>query len=309
MKRKHQPDCECASVMSEEQYALVFKTYRVGEFDEIYVPKKEAVHLTSLRELKYLRDFKHNNIITISDTFNNGGCTHLVMEYMDYNLESMIKNKDLSLSHIKFFMHQILLALDYLQSKRVLHRDIKPRNILVNKGGVLKLSGFWLARKRESTNHQFSPAATTLWYRAPELLYGARHYNTTVDIWSFGCIVGEFCTKNPLFPGNSEIDQLEKIFTIRGSPNNQTWPNCRLYPGYLEPTYNAGVSLHLVLPNTPIDLISIADAALQINPDSRPSAFQLMSFEFLRNVPVASEYSDPPIFQKDDTAYPSNSDY
>jgi serine/threonine protein kinase len=114
----------------------------------------------------------------------------------------------------------------------VLHRDLKPQNLLINRENVLKLADFGLARAFGIPVKNFTHEVVTLWYRAPDILMGSKDYNTSVDIWSVGCIFAEIVTKKPLFPGRNENDQLLKIFKIRGTPSADEWNGITELPEY-----------------------------------------------------------------------------
>ena len=109
-------------------------------------------------------------------------------------------------------MYQLLLGTAFCHGRRVLHRDLKPQNLLITEDGFLKLADFGLARAFGIPLRNYTHEVVTLWYRAPELLLGYKLYCTAVDIWSIGCIFAEIATRRPLFPGDSEIDALYKIF-------------------------------------------------------------------------------------------------
>jgi cyclin-dependent kinase len=111
----------------------------------------------------------------------------------------------------------------------VLHRDLKPQNLLINVEGELKLADFGLARAFGIPVRNYTHEVVTLWYRAPDILMGSRHYSTTVDIWSVGCIFAEMLNGRPLFPGSNESDQLLRIFKTLGTPTEQSWPGMYMY--------------------------------------------------------------------------------
>merc|ERR550539_893899 len=130
----------------------------------------------------------------------------------------------LSGSLVKSYTHQLLKGLNFCHSKRIIHRDLKPQNLLIDRNGALKLADFGLARAFGIPLRSYTHEVVTLWYRAPEVLMGSRKYSTPVDIWSVGCIFAEMVNGQPLFPGNSDADQLQKIFKILGTPNETNWP-------------------------------------------------------------------------------------
>lgn len=116
-------------------------------------------------------------------------------------------------------MFQLLQGLAYCHAHRVIHRDLKPQNLLVTDDGVIKLADFGLARPVTIPSRCYTHEVVTMWYRAPEILLGTRLYSTGIDIWSLGCIFSEMATTKPLFSGDSEIDQLFNIFRKLGTPN------------------------------------------------------------------------------------------
>lgn len=135
---------------------------------------------------------------------------------------------------VKKFMSQILEGIRYCHSRRVLHRDLKPQNLLINREGNLKLGDFGLARAFGVPLRTYTHEVVTLWYRAPEILLGGRQYSTGVDMWSVGCIFAEMGTRKPLFPGDSEIDEIFKIFKLLGTPTEAEWPGVTSFPDFKE---------------------------------------------------------------------------
>ena len=120
----------------------------------------------------------------------------------------------------------------YKNSHRVLHRDLKPQNLLIDRHGQLKLADFGLARAFGIPVRTYTHEVVTLWYRAPEILLGAKHYSTPVDLWSIGCIFAEMVNRMPLFPGDSEIDELFRIFRWCGTPSEDSWPGVSTLPDW-----------------------------------------------------------------------------
>jgi serine/threonine protein kinase len=133
---------------------------------------------------------------------------------------------------IKSYLQQLLKGVAYCHSHRVLHRDLKPQNLLIDRDGVLKLADFGLARSFGTPVRTYTHEVVTLWYRAPEILLGGKKYSTPVDVWSIGCIFAEMVAKKPLFPGDSEIDQIFKIFQVLGTPTDEVWPGVSQFPDF-----------------------------------------------------------------------------
>ena len=127
-------------------------------------------------------------------------------------------------------MEQLLKAIAHLHDNWILHRDLKTSNLLLSHNGILKVGDFGLAREYGSPLKHYTAVVVTLWYRAPELLLGIKEYSTFIDVWSIGCIFGEFLLMNPLFPGKSESEELDKIFKFLGTPSEKIWPGFNSLP-------------------------------------------------------------------------------
>ncbi|XP_050457647.1 serine/threonine-protein kinase NLK [Cataglyphis hispanica] len=177
------------------------------------------------RELKMLCFFKHDNVLSALDILQPPHLDffqeiYVITELLQSDLHKIIVSpQHLSPDHIKVFLYQILRGLKYLHSARILHRDIKPGNLLVNSNCVLKICDFGLARVAEpDQNVHMTQEVVTQYYRAPEILMGARHYTAAVDVWSVGCIFGELLRRRILFQAQSPVQQLELITELLGSP-------------------------------------------------------------------------------------------
>ena len=151
---------------------------------------------------------------------------HDLKKYLDLN------NGPLPPQLVKSYLYQITSAIKYCHSKRILHRDLKPQNLLIDKNGVIKLADFGLARAFGIPIKTLTHEILTLWYRAPEILLGQKEYSTPVDMWSIGLIFYEMAHRRPLFAGDSEIDQIFKIFQMYGTPTEQTWPGITKLPDF-----------------------------------------------------------------------------
>nr|CAD7457645.1 unnamed protein product [Timema tahoe] len=169
------------------------------------------------RELKMLCFFITRKLSVLDPMTSS----YVITELLQSDLHKIIVSpQHLSADHIKVFLYQILRGLKYLHSARILHRDIKPGNLLVNSNCVLKICDFGLARVEEpdQTKHM-TQEVVTQYYRAPEILMGARHYSAAVDVWSVGCIFGELLGRRILFLANSPVQQLELITELLGTPS------------------------------------------------------------------------------------------
>jgi len=177
------------------------------------------------RELKMMIFFKHENVLSCLDILQPPHVDffqeiYLITELMQSDLHKIIVSpQHLSSDHIKVFLYQILRGVKYLHSAKIIHRDIKPGNLLVNSNCVLKICDFGLARVEEpDRSRHMTQEVVTQYYRAPEILMGAKHYTTAVDMWSIGCIFGELLGRRILFQAQSPIQQLELITDLLGTP-------------------------------------------------------------------------------------------
>lgn len=150
----------------------------------------------------------------------------LVFEYLEGDLANYIsripQNSSLPVFQIQRISRELLTGIDFLHSHRIIHRDLKPSNLLISSQGRLKICDFGLA-KTYDFSMRLTSVVVTLWYRAPEILLSLP-YNSKVDVWSAGCIIGELYTKKAVFPGASEGNQLGKIFDLTGRPTQDNWP-------------------------------------------------------------------------------------
>jgi len=185
----------------------------------------------------------------------------------------------------KSFLYQLLRGVAYCHHHRVLHRDLKPQNLLINFQGQLKLADFGLARAFGIPVRSLTHEVVTLWYRSPDVLMGSKHYNTSVDMWSVGCIFAEMITGRPLFPGTSDKDQLLKIFVLLGTPNIKTWPNLNKLPLYKPenyPIYEAR-DLSKLFPTLSDKGLDILSKLLTYDPDERIGAQAALQHPFFNN--------------------------
>lgn len=180
----------------------------------------EGIPSTAIREISLLKELRHVNIVRLYDVVHTDRKLTLVFEYLDQDLKKYLDTCEGGLQPhiIKSFLYQLLAGVAYCHHNRVLHRDLKPQNLLINREGELKLADFGLARAFGIPVRSYTHEVVTLWYRAPDVLLGSRKYSTPVDIWSIGCIFAEMCNGKPLFTGTSEATQIETIFKLMGPP-------------------------------------------------------------------------------------------
>ncbi|XP_069129837.1 cyclin-dependent kinase-like 5 isoform X3 [Argopecten irradians] len=221
---------EILGVVGEGAYGVVLKC-RHKESGEMVAVKKfkdseenEDVKRTTLRELKMLRTLKQENIVELREAFRRKGKLYLVFEYVERNMLELLEEmpNGVPLEKVRSYTYQLCKAIQWCHSQDIIHRDIKPENLLISKQDTLKLCDFGFARSiTGGLVGVYTDYVATRWYRSPELLLGSA-YGKSVDIWSIGCIMGELCDGQPLFPGESEIDQLYVIQKVMGQlPSEQ----------------------------------------------------------------------------------------
>lgn len=196
----------------------------------------DGVPPTTIREISLLKELNHCNIVKLYNVFHNGKNLYLVFEHCDTDLCKFLNttsNFFRDIRNLRNYMQQILSGLAYCHQQRIIHRDLKPQNLLINRqNNIIKLADFGLARSFCTPVRNYTREVVTLWYRAPELLLGTTYYGTSLDIWSIGCIFGEMASGKTLFQGESEIDQLFKIFHFFGTPDEKLWPGFERLPYY-----------------------------------------------------------------------------
>ncbi|XP_053674175.1 cyclin-dependent kinase 2 [Anopheles nili] len=285
--------------IGEGTYGVVYKAKDIQ--GQKYVALKrirldsesEGVPSTAMREISLLKDLKHHSIVELFDVIVIDCSIYMVFEYLDMDLKKMLDRHKTSFTPmlVKSYMHQMLDAIAFCHLNRILHRDLKPQNLLIDRYGHIKLADFGLARAINFPIRIYTHEVVTLWYRAPEILLGTKFYCIGVDTWSLGCIFAEMILKRPLFPGDSEIDQLYKIFRQMGTPNEKSWPGVSHLTDFKHafPNWEAqplpGEMQH------DSDVQALFSELMQYDPTKRLSPKSAMSHPYFDNV-----YLTPPVF-------------
>ncbi|EHA8589393.1 putative Cyclin-dependent kinase G-2 [Cocos nucifera] len=326
--------------IDEGTYGVVYrakdkKTGDVVALKKVKMEKeREGFPLTSLREINILLSFHHPSIVDVKEVVVGSSLDSIfmVMEYMEHDLKGLMETmkQPFSQSEVKCLMLQLLEGVKYLHDNWVLHRDLKTSNLLLNNRGELKICDFGLARQDLKTSNlllnnrgelkicdfglarqygsplkPYTHLVVTLWYRAPELLLGAKEYSTAIDMWSLGCIMAELLAKEPLFNGKTEFDQLDKIFRTLGTPNEKIWPGFAKLPGikvnFVKQPYNrlrekfppTSFSGRPTLSEAGFDLLN---KLLTYDPEKRITADAALKHPWFSEVPLPKSKEFMPTF-------------
>ena len=297
---------EKISFLGEGQFATVYKARDVTNGMIVAVKKikvgsrteaKDGINRTAIREIKFLRDLKHPNVIGLIDVFGHKSNVSLVFDYMDTDLEIVIKDSQIVLipAHVKAYMIMTLQGLEYLHSNWILHRDLKPNNLLINSKGVLKIGDFGLAKNYGSPNKVYSHQVVTRWYRAPELIFGAKIYSTGIDIWAVGCILAELLLRVPFLPGETDLDQLNQIFKVLGSPSEEDWPHVSSLPHFVQFKPMPAIPFRDIFTASSDDLIQVLEKMLALNPLKRCTCKEALKMPYFSNRPAPTPCSQLPL--------------
>ncbi|CAH0382940.1 unnamed protein product [Bemisia tabaci] len=283
--------------LGEGQFATVYKARDVDTDTVVAVKKikvgtaadaKDGINRTALREIKLLQELHHENIIGLIDVFGYKSNISLVFDFMDTDLEVIVKDTSIVLvpGHIKAYILMTLQGLEYLHMNWILHRDLKPNNLLINSQGILKIGDFGLAKVYGSPSRINTHQVVTRWYRCPELLFGAKLYGVGVDMWAIGCILAELLLRVPFLPGDSDLDQLSRIFQALGTPTEQTWPGVTSLKEYIQYKPFPGTPLNHIFTAAGDDLLDLIAGLLAYDPSKRVTCTQALKMPYFSNKPA-----------------------
>ncbi|KAJ7230704.1 kinase-like domain-containing protein [Mycena pura] len=268
---------------------VAIKKIKVGQF-------KDGLDMSAIREVKYLRELKHQNIIELLDVFSSKTNLNLVLEFLDSDLEMIIKDRALVFlpADIKSWMAMTFRGLEFCHRNWILHRDLKPNNLLIASDGQLKIADFGLAREFGDPGYKMTCQVITRWYRPPELLFGSRYYSSAVDIWSVGCIFAELMLRTPYLAGESDMDQLKTIFRALGTPTEQDWPGHTKLPDYVPIGQFPKTPLRDLFTAASADTLNLLSQCLVYEPRKRIAAKDALSHSYFFAHPYPSHPSKLP---------------
>lgn len=282
----------------EKDVEVAIKKIKIGNMQEA----QDGVNRTALREIKLLQELHHENVIALLDVYGKDSSISLVFEIMESDLEQILHERKiwLSFAHIKSYILMTLKGLEYLHNNWILHRDLKPNNLLLDRNNILKIADFGLARTFGSPSRQYTHQVVTRWYRAPELLYGSRMYGTGVDMWAVGCILAELFKREPLFPGESDLDTLDRIVNVLGTPTEKNWPGVTELQDFVQfNEISTGQPFSEKFSALQQDAIDILESMLTLCPKNRCTCTEALNMPYFTTEPFPTAPEFLPNLAKD----------
>ena len=236
--------------IGEGAHGTVFQAEEIATGHKVALKKlslkkiDDGIPIAFFREIKTLQHCAESDepgsefVLRLRSYFAAGSAVVLATDFMVGDLGEIIRNWEspLTLAQSKSYALQLMRGLAFIHSQQIIHRDLKPSNLLISPSRRLKIADFGLARLK--SDRPMSHQVGTRWYRAPELLYSAKTYDYGVDLWSAGTIIGELYNFSPLFPGQSDIEQLWCVIRVLGTPTRETWPQLETLPDYQKITFS-----------------------------------------------------------------------
>ncbi|KAK9509072.1 hypothetical protein O3M35_006471 [Rhynocoris fuscipes] len=259
----------------------------------------EGIPVAILREIKTMQALESMYVMELLDFFPKGAGFVLVTDYMPSGLWEVIHDEENPPSEalMKSYMTMLLKGVRHLHESGIMHRDLKPANLLIGSDGILRIGDFGQARPMwKEKGKVYTQQVATRWYRAPELLYGTKRYNEAIDLWAVGCIFAELIIKKPLFPGETDIDQLALVIKCLGSPNETNWPGHKTLPDYNKISFapSKPIPWTTLLPGASQSAIDLVKSFVIYNSRKRLPASQALNHQYFSIAPLAINESELP---------------
>jgi cyclin-dependent kinase len=288
-------------ILGQGAYGKVYKgqDIRTGQLvalkRALTTSEEEGVPPTTLREISILKSISECEFVVklldvVSTRTKSGkAILYIIFQFLDCDLKNFMitskgKGKGLDKVIAKEFCYQLLLGLRHCHNNGIMHRDLKPQNLLVENKKKIKIADFGLSRDFCIPLGKYTHEVVTLWYRAPEILLGARSYSTPVDVWSVGCIFGEILNGKPLFCGESEIEQLLAIFRVLGTPTEDTWPGINYFKDWHEFPQWSPKKLEIIYPQIDKESIDFLQSMLRLNPLKRITIIEAIQSKYFDEI-------------------------
>jgi serine/threonine-protein kinase BUR1 len=283
--------------------------------------EKDGFPITALREIKLLKLLSHVNVLKLEEMAvehrkkegKRKAVMYMVTPYMDHDLSGLLENPAVRVTEpqIKCYMLQLLEGLRYLHAMQILHRDMKAANLLINNQGILQIADFGLARPYDDpppvagkgggeATRDYTTLVVTRWYRPPELLLQLRKYTTAIDMWGVGCVFGEMFKGRPILAGKSDLNQIESIFALVGSPTDENMPGWNTLPGCegvlsFQP---CRPQIHNVFREQGSTMISLITELLRLDWRKRINAMDALKHPYFTTPPLPLRPGDIPQFEE-----------
>ncbi|KAI5818742.1 kinase-like domain-containing protein [Pyronema omphalodes] len=296
--------------IGEGTYAIVYRARVKATGEQVAIKKikissqQAGISMDSLREIKHLQELRHENIVNLLDVFvGRNHNINAVLEFLAGDLEGIIKDGSViyGTSDIKSWMAMSLRGLWWCHRNFVLHRDIKPNNLLYTMNGILKIADFGLARSfADPGSVNMTSQVVTRWYRPPELLYGAKSYSSAIDVFSLGMVFAELILRVPYLPGETDIQQMVVMANALGTPSEQNWPGVTSLPDYVIPNPD-NILNEVTVPDLKRQFTSMSQRGLELlhgmirlDPRNRITCRKALDSEWFSEEPLPTKPQDLP---------------
>ena len=268
------------AVNSETKEPVALKLIRMDT-------EEDGIPASSIREIAVLKSLQHPNIVELRDVICDGPRLSLIFEFMNLDLKRYLDRARIKPDLLKSYAFQMICGVYFIHSRGIVHRNIRPENMLINTAGLLKLCDFGTAVLYHKSLSSANDKVSMLWYRAPELLVDSPMYDFPIDMWSCGCVIAEMARGAVIFAGDSPVDQLMKVCKLIGPPERDDWPE---FYSLVDPEIQLPKppfpGIEQLIPGDP-DMIDLVRSLLTMNPAKRITAKEAVRHKYFRDLPVA----------------------